>query len=328
MTQADFAFPALPKTATLIYNPIAGRQPQLRQRQVQEATVALTDRGMTVKLAQTSGPGAAGPMAREAARGGDNLILVCGGDGTINEVVNGLAPGETTLGILPGGTANIIAKELNLPHDPVRAARQLRASSPRRIALGRVTWPAAAADSRQGPASQQRYFLSVSGVGFDAYVVYKLSAAFKRSLGVTAYVVEALRQVLRHSFPVFVCRAGGREFRATFATIQRTSLYAGWLRTAPGARFFEPQFHVCLFKSRNRARYLVYAAAVLARQHARLSDVELLEAGRISCAAADPEKRIRFELDGELAGELPATFEIVPNALTLLVPEAGSGRIS
>jgi len=314
------------KTATLIYNPIAGRKPKRRARQIQDAAAALAASGIKVKLAQTSGPGTAGQMAREEAQRGETVILVCGGDGTINEVINGLVPGEATLGILPGGTANIIAKELGLPHDPVRAARELPCWRPRRIALGRVTWPAAGAGPTQDRSVDQRYFLSVSGVGFDAYVVYKLSAAFKMSLGVAAYVAEAVRQAMRHSFPVFVCKVDGpqfrgREFRGTFATIQRTGLYAGWLRLAPGARFFEPQLRVCLFKSRSRARYFVYAAGVLARQHLRLSDVELLEAQRVSCAAADPEQRIHFELDGELAGELPATFEVVPEALTLLAPE-------
>ena len=274
-----------------------------------------------MKLAQTSGPGMAQQMARDAAQRGEGLILVCGGDGTINEVINGLAPGETALGILPGGTANIIAKELGLPHDPARAAQEFSNWRPQRIALGQAAWAVARGDSREPPAVERRYFLSVSGVGFDAYVVYKLSAAFKRSLGVIAYIIEAVRQALRHSFPVFVCEVNGRELRGTFATIQRTALYAGWLRLVPRAALFEPQFRVCLFKSRKRARYFLYAAAVLARQHLRLSDVELVEAQKVSCTAADSETRIHFELDGELVGELPATFEVVPNALTLLVPE-------
>src|SRR5437879_9236811 len=131
-------------------------------------------------------------MAREEAQRGETVILVCGGDGTINEVINGLVPGEATLGILPGGTANIIAKELGLPHDPVRAALELPNWRPRLIALGRVTWPAAPAGPTQDRSAGQRYFLSVSGVGFDAYVVYKLSAAFKMSLGVVAYVAEEI----------------------------------------------------------------------------------------------------------------------------------------
>ena len=312
--------------ATLIYNPVAGRKPARRERQIRQAAAALEDAGITVRLTRTSAPGEAGQLARDAVRQGDNLVLVCGGDGTINEVINGLVgsagvvPSEITLGILPGGTANIIAKELDLPHHPVRAARDLPRWRPRRIPLGQATWPAGAAGLAPEAAVQRRYFMSIAGVGFDAYVVYKLASSFKMSLGVVAYCLEAVRQALRYSFPVVVYRTDAGESRATFAVIQRTRRYAGWLHLAPRARFFEPEFQVCVFKSRNRARYFLYAAAVLARQHLRLGDVELVRAQKISCTPAEPGVRLGFELDGEYAGELPATFEVVPDALTLLVP--------
>lgn len=256
-------------------------------------------------------------------------MLVCGGDGTINEVVNGLAPGQATLGILPGGTANVIAKELGLPHHPVRAARQLANWRPRRIPLGLATWPAPPAGSSLPAESgrSERYFVSVAGVGFDAHVVYKLSSEFKMSWGVVAYVTQAIREALRYSFPLIACRVDdqedGRELEATLALIQRTRRYAGWLHLVPGARFFEPQFHVSLFKSRSRARYFFYAAAVFARRHLKLGDVQLLETRQVSCRFVSPGAPVRFQLDGELAGELPASFGIVPAALTLLVPEHG-----
>lgn len=271
--------------------------------------------GITVKLAKTSGPGSARELAQFAASQGDDPVLVAGGDGTINEVINGITPGNVTLGILPGGTANIIAKELSLPHDPVQAARQLPAWSPRRIALGRATWPAGA------PTVQQRYFLSVAGIGFDAYVVHKLSPSGKMSLGVVAFVWEALRQSLRYPFPAFICRLEDREeVPGTFAVVHRTSRYAGWFRLAPSANVFQARFSLCVFKSRQRARYFLYSLAALARQHLRLGDVELLEARKIVCEATNSQKPIYFELDGELAGELPTAFEIVPDALTLLAP--------
>jgi diacylglycerol kinase (ATP) len=311
------------KTAVLIYNPVAGRRPARREKEIEQAAAALTDSGISVTVAKTSGPGVAGQMARDAAAQGADAVLVCGGDGTINEVINGLTPGSTSLGILPGGTANIIAKELGLPHDPVRAARELPHWRPRRIPLGLATWPAGPPGTRSfapSTAVERRYFMSVAGVGFDAYVVYKLSRDFKMSLGVIAYALEAIRQALRHSFPAVVCRAGGRELQGTFALIQRTRRYAGWLHVTPEARFFEPEFQVCLFKSRSRARYFLYAAAVFARRHLRLSDVELVRAQQVSCRPADPDARVQFELDGEHTGQLPATFEVVPEALTLLVP--------
>ncbi len=307
------------KTAALIYNPIAGNQPRRRETQIQKVAAVLRDCAIAAKIAPTSGPGTASELARAAVGEGDELILVCGGDGTINEVINGMMPGNVTLGILPGGTANIAAKELGLPHNPVRAARQLPTWSPRRIALGLAAWPGA---SQAAPTTNpgRRYFLSVAGVGFDATIVRRVSLGLKTSAGVGAYILEALRQVLSYSFPRFICGVEGEKFQASFAVVQRTSRYAGWLHLAPSANLFDARFSLCLFKSPHRARYLLYAAAVLARQHLRLTDVKLVEARKIGCAAVESGTPIYFELDGELVGQLPATFEVVPDALTLLVP--------
>ena len=305
------------KTAALIYNPVAGRHPARREREIQKVAAVLREESIAVRLMRTLGPGTACDLARAAVAGGTDLVVVCGGDGTINEVVNGVAPGETVLGILPGGTANIIAKELRLPHHPVRAAKQLSRWRPRRIALGRAVW---ACGNGQPVANQeQRFFLSVAGIGFDAYIVYKLSMAFKMSLGVVAYGWEAIRQALRYRFPAFLCQVDGHQRRATFAVVHRTKLYAGWFRLAPSANLYESKFALCLFKSPRRESYFLYAAAAAARQHLRLRDVELVDARRIVCTD-EGQASIRFELDGELVGILPATFEIVPDALTLLVP--------
>jgi len=286
----------------------------------------LRQTGLEVELAPTAGPNMAQEMARAAVARGAELVLVCGGDGTINEVVNGLAPGRVPLGILPGGTANILARELCLPLSPVPAARALPHWMPRRIALGRARWghgtkPVPLAE----PATQTfcRYYTSVAGIGFDAYIVFKLSSWIKQHFGVAGYVAEALRQLVRYSFPDFCCRRDGQERRGTFAVIQRTRLYAGWLHLAPTADLFAPRLTVCSFPSRSRLRYLLYALAVLSRQHLRLPDVSLdhcVEADLTPCDSST----LYFELDGELAGTLPATFDVVPDALTVLVPESGS----
>jgi YegS/Rv2252/BmrU family lipid kinase len=303
------------KNATFIYNPVAGRQAGKRERQIREAAVALEVQGIAAKIVPTTGPNTASGLARTAFNQGDELILVCGGDGTINEVINGLAETRATLGILPGGTANIFAKELGLPHHPVKAARALGQWIPRRIALGRAT----SAKVGDGP-SESRFFLSLAGVGFDAYIVHKLTWDFKRGWGVAAYVWEAIRQALRYPYPPFWCRMNGIELPATFAVVQRTTRYAGWLRLAPAADLFAPRFETCVFKSRSWLRYFYYAAAVVMRQHSRLSDFKSVSAQKVECTAASPGDRIYFELDGEIAGQLPATFEIIPDALTILVP--------
>jgi YegS/Rv2252/BmrU family lipid kinase len=279
---------------------------------------------MEVEVSPTAEPGAASELAKEAARQGTDIVLVCGGDGTINEVINGLAGSQVPLGLLPGGTANILAREVGLPLNPVRAAAELSRWSPRRIPLGKASWWPETASINGAPAQKEqatRYFMTVAGIGYDAHVVYKLSLQIKLSWGVAGYIMEALRQAFRYRFQSFTCRTqDGPDRIATFAAAQRAGNYGGWLHLTPDARFFDDRFNLCLFKSHNRARYFLYAALVLARQHFQLGDVELVEARKLSCAAQVAGETIRFELDGELVGTLPATFEIVPDALALLVP--------
>jgi diacylglycerol kinase (ATP) len=313
------------KKSTLIYNPVAGRHPARREKQVRQAVQTLARAGFEVDLAPTAKPGDAEQLARAAALRGLDLVTVCGGDGTINEVINGLAPSSTPLAILPGGTANILAKELGLPHNPVRAAACLPCWLPHRIALGMASW--SLTEPADDPAKKistkkvrQRYYISVAGVGFDAHIVYKLSWGLKVSWGVAGYILEAFRQAFAYPFPAFSCQVDGRELRSTFAVVHRTRLYAGWLHLAPTAGLFEPRLTVCAFPSRRWTRYLLYATTVLARQHLRLKDVELVQGNKVTCSAVEARTTIRFELDGELVGTLPVTFEVVPDALTILAP--------
>jgi diacylglycerol kinase (ATP) len=313
------------KTSTLIYNPIAGRHPVRREKEIQQVAEVLHKACIEVELAPTTGPRSGQELAEAAARRRDSLVLVCGGDGTINEVINGLACSGVPLGVLPGGTANTLAKELRLPHHLCEAAGQVPRWSPRRIALGRATWQVRAPHevgtaSPDPPVLCHRHFVSMAGVGFDAHIVHQLSSRLKMSWGVAGYVLEAFRQLVRYPFPSITLRTNGDERSAAFAVVQRTRRYAGWLLLAPEANLFEPRLTLCLFKSPQWPRFLVYAGAVFARQHSRLRDVETRHTMKVSCAPRDTNTTIRFQLDGELVGTLPADFEIVPDALTLLVP--------
>jgi YegS/Rv2252/BmrU family lipid kinase len=311
------------KKGVLIYNPVAGRRPARREREVRQAADVLRQAGLEIEMAPTARPAMAHELAQAAVANGADLVLACGGDGTINEVINGLALSPVPLGILPGGTANIVAHELRLPLHPVRAAHQFLRWTPHRIALGRARWGEAQAAPPEGelsPGACSRYYISVAGIGYDAEIVYRLSSWMKTNFGVTGYVLEAFRQLVRYSFPRFSCRLDGQERQGTFAVIHRTRLYAGWLHLAPTAGLFRPRFTVCAFPSRSRLRYLLYALAVLARQHLRLKGVSLDQCTEVVCTPIDAALPIRFELDGELGGTIPAKFEIVPDALTVLVP--------
>jgi diacylglycerol kinase (ATP) len=299
--------------ATLIYNPVAGRNPARRAADIRVVVEVLRGAGFDLEVSPTTGPGSARGLACAAVAADTEAVIVCGGDGTLNEVANGLALGHCPIAILPGGTANIAAKDLGIPHDLTAAARQLTRVRPQRIALGRVRW--------HGAKPRSRYFLSIAGVGFDAYVVHSLPWEFKSAFGVGAYCWEAIRQVWRYRFPRFVCQNGKGEWRGTMGVFQRTERYAGWLHLAPGASLFSDRMKLCLFAGRGPWRYSLYATAVALRRHVALPDVWLVEGSSVTCSAEDALARIYLELDGELAGELPATFDVVPDALTLLLPE-------
>ncbi|HKT12614.1 MAG TPA: diacylglycerol kinase family protein [Terriglobia bacterium] len=302
------------KKAVLISNPLAGTRTRRRSRRVQEAVAVLHSAGIAVELRATSGPGDARQLAREAVKNGSDLVIVCGGDGTINEVLNGLVPSNIPLAVLPGGTANIVAKELGLPGNIVKAARQLPSWRPCRIPLGRATW-------EESGSIGQRFFVALAGVGFDARIISQLDMEKKLRMGVVAYCSEAVRQVFHYSFPNFQVSVDSSTVSATFAVIQRSRRYAGWLKLAIPHSIAEPDFSCCMFEGAGAARYFRYAVSILTQSHQRLPDVRFRSGSNVHCMSDQAGDPILFEVDGELAGRIPVTFDTVPNALTLMAPE-------
>jgi diacylglycerol kinase (ATP) len=292
-------------TAVLISNPEAGRKHRLRHRQIQAARRELEESGISVAPWETIKAGDGERLARNAIQSGAQLVVVCGGDGTINEVVCGMAQSQVPLAVLPGGTANVLARELGLPLDIPSAARLISKSTPRRVALGRAG---------------SRYFLLMAGIGFDARVVRAVNGRWKKLLGMSTYVIEAFRQLFLGPPCSFVLSANGIDHKATFACISRSQHY-GPIRLVREADLFSSQFYTYCFPSERPARYLLYALAVLAGRPGRLSDFRGFAATTIQCEQVSPNGHgVFLQVDGEPAGRLPCTIEIVPDALTLLVP--------
>ena len=266
---------------------------------------------MAVTLLPTTGPGTATELARHAVRQGADLIVVCGGDGTINEVVCGMARSRIPMAVLPSGTANVLARELNLPRRIGAAARAIPSSTPRRLALG---------------LAGNRYFLLMAGVGLDAQVIRKLEPGWKHRLGIASYVLEAIRQAMFETPAAFMVSTADRRIEATFACISKSTYY-GTLRMVREADMFSENFVVYCFRPRNRLRYFLYASALLIGCLQRLEDVICFPAREVHCERIEHATGdVMFQVDGELAGRLPCTVEIVPDALTLLVPGSAASR--
>ncbi len=301
------------RNAVLIYNPQSGRQRTRRLIELDIARRILLEGGIAAEPKPTSGRGSATHLARQAIASGCELVICCGGDGTINEVVNGMAGSPVPLAVLPAGTANILAKELGIPWMIPRAARLLPRCRPRRIALGRLESPA---------GHTARFFVCVGGAGADGVLVYSLDEKLKMHTGQGAYWWEGFQQLFRYRFPLFRVTAAELDGARTVSMVivGRTAHYGGPFQITTGASLFEDCFEVVLVQTRSRLRYLSYLPSIVLHRLRHRSGVHFFKTRSLHCEPLG-EATVYAQLDGEAAGRLPCSFTIVPDALTLMVPE-------
>ena len=265
--------------------------------------------GIRVDLLPTPGPNLAGEVAASAVDAGCDLILAAGGDGTINEVVNGLVGSRVVFGALPSGTANVLANEIGLAGRPDRAAQQLLESEPVRISVGCV--------DRDGRA--RRHFLLMAGVGLDARIVQELDLDLKRKVGKLAYWHGGFKQFGR-SMPRFRVGVNGQEYAASFALITRVRNYGGDFEIARRVKLTDPDFEVIFTQRYEWSHFLKFVGAVMVNRLHLLESVVVTRAERIEVTAPDDDA-VYVQADGEPLGTVPAVIGTIPDALTLLVPK-------
>jgi len=290
----------------LIYNPAAGKLRRNPNGILQRTTEALGRANLRPRVIPTQGPGHATALARAAVADDADLVLVLGGDGTFNEAANGMVGSHVPMGFLPGGTANVLAMELGLGSNVVRAAHRLGACVPKRVAIGRVCYP----------AGDMRHFFMMGGVGLDATIVAKVNPWLKANTGKLAYWAAGLARFVQPVEQFEACVADENGCFG-FALASRVRNYGGDLEIAGGASLLRDDFEVVLFRGSNPLRYAAYMLAVGIRQVQAMPGVRTVRA-----ASLDLKGGAHIQLDGEYAGRTPARFEIVKDALTLLMPES------
>ncbi len=263
---------------------------------------ALRRRGISARAHRTEAPGDAARLSREALATGAQMILVHGGDGTVNEAMQPLVGGPIPFAVWPGGTANVLARELGLPREREGVADMIAAGRTRRVSVGRAG---------------TRYFLLMAGVGLDAALVRAVNPALKRLAGEAAYWAAGLRQLIDWRLGRFLVEVEGEQYHATLAVIANAASYAGGLLVTPRARMESDVLDVCLFDWRGRFDFLRHLSAGFSGTHLGRPGVTYLQARR---AAAIGDDETWVQVDGELLGHLPMTFECVPAALSLMVP--------
>lgn len=297
--------------AAILYNPAAGGGLQHAVRRVEQAAEALRRHVPVVDLFPTAPDRRADVLAAEAAAGGYDLIAPCGGDGTINEAVNGIAGSSANLLPLPAGTANVLAWETGLPVDPVKAAEALPSLVACDVELGVVEFPKEA---------RERYFILMAGAGVDAEVVYRLNSDLKKRVGIVAYFASGFAQLFRR-FNRLHLRVGDEALTGTLVVASKSRLYGGRLVLTRNSHLLADELDVACFPSSSPVVYVGYMAAVLTRTIQWFRGVTWRRSRQVELHASE-DREIYVQVDGELAGRLPATLRMSGMRVNVMLPQA------
>jgi len=304
---------------TIIHNPAAGQWAHLEE--VQQTAEFLAGKGCeVVAIKETRGAGDATTYAREAAALGMDLVFAAGGDGTVAQVVDGLVGTETALAVLPGGTGNVFARQLNMPvpgglhaRPILESARLLLDGQIRRVDVGRVS-----PRKRYGPS---RHFLCWSGVGFDAQVniAVEQESRQKKRFGIIAFFAVGFQTLQHYAGTAAVVRVDGRRIsrRMVMLVANNIQLYGVFVHMAPAAVLDDGLLDVCCFQGSSPLRTALHTLRVMLGLHIQDPKVEIYQAQRIEVSTYRP---LPVHVDGDAAGYTPIVIETLPRALNLLVP--------
>lgn len=283
----------------VIFNPTAGPS---RSRRFQLTVAALRRMGCKIEIRETQRRGDAEEIAAAADPTDTDIVVAAGGDGTINEVINGLVGRSLPLALIPLGTANVLAAEIGLSLRPQRVAQTIVDGVRRPICLGRLNG---------------NWFSMMAGIGFDAHVVEAVSTPLKRLLGKGAYVFESVMEMIRYQPIEYTLSVDGRAECAASVIIANGHYYAGRYVAAPDANLHEPVLQAVLLRRTGRWQCVRYSVALLFGRLHRLHDVTVIPARRIVLHAPAGEP---VQCDGDILGTLPLEVSIEANRLDMICP--------
>jgi len=285
----------------LILNPSAGSRRKSRQLPTVVRQLRLVFPNL--EIASTHQTDDAIKLAREAKQKGCRLIICAGGDGTINEVINGLAGSNVALAILPTGTGNALAREIGLPMNVLKASNLVSTLKPAAVSLGQVNG---------------RYFILLAGVGFDAFVIQQVWPSLKRRFGIFVYLVAGFLSFFKYPYPTIHFKIQDRVVIGTCAFLFKAKCPIGPFTLAPQAGLQERWLDLFIFKGRGPMAYLRYTLAVLLGQHSKLSDVEYQKVKEVVASSDTP---IWVHADGEPIEQSGSyQIKVASEEVNILVP--------
>lgn len=261
--------------------------------------------GLQVEKRCSDAPGHAIELAREAAAEGVDAVCAIGGDGTVNEVINGIAETDVPLLIVPAGTVNVLAAELGIPLEPAEACRLAGSGQLSWIDLGKAG---------------DRYFALMAGVGMDAAVVQSINPMLKKVLREAAFALQGAATVLKGDFPRVRVVTEEQTVEGYFVVLGNSSNYGGAFGITPMASMRDGLLDVCVLQSVSPLSTLQYWLGALTQSHLKQQNVQSWRTKDAQITLADEDGEVLVQTDGEMAGRLPMEVRVVPRALRVIVP--------
>lgn len=290
------------KRARLIYNPTSGRE-EVRRR-LPDILDRLDRGGIEASCHATTGEGDATASAADAVNRGYDLIIAAGGDGTLNEVINGMAekPDLPPLGVLPLGTTNDFARAMGIPKNWEESCDLIIGQHSRLIDLGKAN---------------DRYFINIAGGGTLTELTYEVPSRLKTMIGQMAYYLKGIEKMVSLSPTELTIRAAGQDIihdEFMLFLIANTNSVGGFEKLAPDARIDDGLFDVIALKKCNLAEFVRLVTLALRGEHLQDKRVVYFRTNEMEVTSPG---HVQLNLDGELGGTLPGSFRILPQHLRI-----------
>jgi len=288
----------------LIGNP-AARGASLKK--FESASVFLQDKGFATKILLTEKSNDATRLAEEAVRENPYAIIAAGGDGTINEVINGMVKSDVPLAILPLGTTNVLAKELGIPEYFNGAMETAVSRKPRTVSLGRI-------ELNPGTDSAySRYFCLMAGIGFDGKAVHDINPAVKKKSGKAAYIFSGIKNLLHYSPNQLFYNIDGKEYEGFSSVTGKAGKYGGNFKITPDADLSNPELYTCIFQGNKRSDLLRYVFKIMTGRLFDERDIVYLKSATVEVLGT-----AHIQIDGDYLGVTPAKITVEKDALQII----------
>lgn len=295
---------------SIVFNPVAGAR---KHKKLTDAVRVFKSQGISPIIRETQKRGDAWNFAKEEVSRGSEIIVAAGGDGTINEVANGIAGTGARLGILPMGLANVLALEMGIPDEPESAVNVIIRGTPQLINPGYVMLTASGSDREI-----KRYFLLMAGIGFDGGVMHDISRSHIERWGKTAYVIAGMRALVTYTGRLFTIRMDGqKEIDAYSAVVGKSRFYGGGFMVTPRASLKDDYLDVCAFKGKGAFSMLKQACAILIGGPPVKNGAYYEKARELEITSNDT---VYVQVDGDFLGSLPARFGVHNGAMSIMAP--------